>query len=486
MGWPEQPTVRQTTSPQRTADNDRTVMLTRGQPPDGTRIGAPDEEAPLQRGMRAVRHSAGGAADAADAVYGRIQRVTHAEGAGASGLAHVIEMNAVIAAGDLLITLALATSLFFSVQPNEARTKVALYLVITMVPFALLAPLIGPLLDRLRGGRRFAMALTALLRALLALVLAKTISSGSLAVYPAAFGCLAASKAYGVSRSAVIPRVLPQGATLVRANSRISMAALAATTIATPIGLGFKLIGAGWILGFAALLFFVGTWLAVRLPKHVDSNEGEVKAQLRKHDRGTDEEMAATMPDRRLRSVGASIILGLRANAALRACSGFVTLFFAFLVRQHALGGLRNLTAVGVIAAALTVGSAFGSVLGAWLKDRAPEAIITGVLAAIAVVAVVAAFFYGLPAVLALAALTGLAPALAKLSLDALIQRDVAEQVRASAFARTETWLQLAWVVGGGIGLLLPSNGVLGLSVLAAMLCVVALLTGKALVDLRG
>lgn len=133
----------------------------------------------MQRGLRAVRHSAGGAIDAADAVYGRIQRVTHAEGAGASGLAHVIEMNAVIAAGDLLITLALATSLFFSVQPNEARTKVALYLLVTMVPFALLAPLIGPLLDRLRGGRRFAMALTALVRALLALVLAKTLAGAA-------------------------------------------------------------------------------------------------------------------------------------------------------------------------------------------------------------------------------------------------------------------------------------------------------------------
>lgn len=304
-------------------------------------------------------------------------------------------------------------------------------------------------------------------------------------MYPAAFGCLIASKAYGVSRSAVIPRVLPAGATLVRANSRISIAALAATTIATPIGLGLKLIGAPWILGFAALLFFAGTWMAVRLPKFVDSNEGEVTAQLRKSDRGTDEKLAATMPDRRLRSVGPSIIMALRANAALRTCSGFMTLFFAFLVREHPIGGLKNLTAIGVIAAALAIGSGFGSVLGAWLKDRAPEAIVTGVLAAIAVVAVLAAFFYGLPAVLALALLTGLAPALAKLSLDALIQRDVVERVRASAFARTETWLQLAWVVGGAIGLVLPSNGVLGLSILAAMLCVVALLTVKALADLR-
>jgi hypothetical protein len=192
-----------------------------------TRLGAeaaasPEAAARAQRGpawMRqttgAVKHGADVGADVADAVYGRIQRITGAEGAGESGLSHVIELNAVVATGDLLITVALASSLFFSLQPDEARSKVALYLAVTMVPFVVLAPVIGPLLDRLRGGRRFAMATTALIRALLALVLAKTIASGSLAVYPAAFGCLAASRAYGVSRSAVIPRVLPSGTSLV-------------------------------------------------------------------------------------------------------------------------------------------------------------------------------------------------------------------------------------------------------------------------------
>ncbi|CAM5324175.1 hypothetical protein SALBM217S_01389 [Streptomyces griseoloalbus] len=49
-----------------------------------------------------------------------------------------------------------------------------------------------------------------------------------------------------------------------------------------------------------------------------------------------------------------------------------------------------------------------------------------------------------------LAAVAGFAHALAKLSLDALIQRDVPELVRTSAFARSETLLQMSWVLGGG------------------------------------
>ena len=72
--------------------------------------------------------------------------------------------------------------------------------------------------------------------------------------------------------------------------------------------------------------------------------------------------------------------------------------------------------------------------------------------------------FFGTVMVAALAATAGFSQALAKLSLDALIQRDVPEQVRTSAFARSETLLQMAWVVGGAIGIALPLNGALGMS----------------------
>jgi hypothetical protein len=455
--------------------------------PDGTAAATGSQEA-LRRGLRVVRQGAEGAERAAGAVYSRIQRVTTKDGAGPSGLAHVIEMSAVNSVGDVLVTLALANSLFFSVKPDEARTKVALYLLITMVPFTLLAPLIGPLLDRLRGGRRFAMALTALTRGLLALVMARTISGGGLALYPAAFGCLAASKAFGISRSAVIPRVLPEGTTLVRANSRISMSALAASTVFTPIALGLGKLGAPWPLGLAALVYFLQIWLAIRLPKLVDSNEGEVKARLRKRERGAPapEKAAAPARDRRLRSVGPSVVLALRVNTALRLFSGYFGIFMAFLVRRHPVGGLRDLTAIALIAALIALGSGIGSALGGWLKARAPEAIVTASLALSAVTAVIAAFFYGLPMVMVLAAIAGIAPALAKLSLDALIQRDTVEAVRTSAFARSETLLQLAWVVGGALALpLSATTGVIGISVLATGLSIVALITGKSLYDLR-
>src|SRR5476651_2172753 len=75
-------------------------------------------------------------------------RSTRADGADASGLASLIDLHAIQSAGDALLTVALANTLFFSVAVDQARTKVALYLLITMAPFAVIAPVIGPLLDR--------------------------------------------------------------------------------------------------------------------------------------------------------------------------------------------------------------------------------------------------------------------------------------------------------------------------------------------------
>jgi hypothetical protein len=57
-----------------------------------------------------------------------------------------------------------------------------------------------------------------------------------------------------------------------------------------------------------------------------------------------------------------------------------------------------------------------------------------------------------------------------KLSLDALVQRDVPERHRTSAFARSETLLQLSWVIGGFIGIALPLIPRVGLGVLAGLM----------------
>src|SRR3954468_18758724 len=131
------------------------------------------------------------------------RRWTHARGAGESGLARMSELGLVATAADTLVVTALAGTLFFSVSATAARERVATSLLVTMVPFVVLAPVIGPVLDRIRGGRRYAMATTMLGRAFLAWVMADAVAGGSTAfsLYLEAFGFLLLQKAYLVTRS---------------------------------------------------------------------------------------------------------------------------------------------------------------------------------------------------------------------------------------------------------------------------------------------
>jgi MFS family permease len=397
----------------------------------------------------------------------RIRRVTHAKGAGESGLGQLIELHGVNTAGDAMVAVALANTLFFSVPAGEARGRVALYLLITMAPFAVMAPIIGPLLDRFRHGRRWSIAVTMLARAFLAWVLAGAVGNESFSLYPAAFGCLVASKAYGVTRSATVPRLLPKGGTLVAVNSRISLAGIVSGAFGAGLAASISTLSLAWSLRVTFLVFCVGTVLALRLPARVDSTTGETLTTISLDDTG---------PIPRRTSVGSAVVIALRANGALRAFSGFLTMFFAFLLREHPIGGLRTTVAFGLVAAAAGLGSTVGTTIGSRLKAR-PDFVIAVVLTILTAAALAGAFAYGIVTVVAVAAAAGLTQSLGKLSLDAIVQRDVPEAVRTSAFARSETVLQLSWVVGGGIGIALPLNGRLGLSLAAAGLLAMLALT---------
>ncbi|UQI48402.1 MFS transporter [Streptomyces sp. HU2014] len=420
-----------------------------------------------------------------------VRKATHAHGAGESGLGKLIELHAVNSAGDMMITVALASTVFFSVPTDQARGRVALYLAVTMAPFALLAPVIGPLLDRLPHGRRAAMAGSMLTRALLALTMSGAVATGGLELYPAALGVLVASKAYGVVRSAVVPRLLPPRISLVKANSRVTLGGLAATGLAAPLGAGLHHFGPEYPLYGAFVVFVLGTVLSFSLPHKVDSAKGEARARLvsgepRQHHLRAPEGRWRPRRDREgrkdrkgrkerqprpgLRTVGSSVLHALQANSAIRVLSGFLTFFLAFLLRVHPLGGMGPAFSLGVVAVAAGGGNALGTAIGALLRSRGPEKTIALVLTVTMGVAVLSAALFSAFMLVVVAATAGIAQALSKQSLDSLIQRDVPEEVRTSAFARSETLLQMSWVVGGAIGILLPLHGVLGMAVAAGVL----------------
>jgi MFS family permease len=292
--------------------------------------------------------SANSAARGGRAAWRGLRTVTHARGAGESGLARVLELHLVAATADTLILTALASTIFFAVPTEQARGRVATSLLVTMVPFVVLAPLIGPLLDRFRRGRRYALATTMVIRAFLAWVMAgavggaaaKTVGGAvstqvAFSLYPAAFGFLVCQKAYIVTRAAALPRVLPQGTGLVAANSRISLAGVAATIVAAPLGTGLNTwLGPSVTLRLAFVVFAAGTALALALSPQVDSPDVHPAAGHPAAGRFAGSRFAGRTsrpgdvdhhfgPGRAARvRLGPRVVLGLRANAVLRAFTG--------------------------------------------------------------------------------------------------------------------------------------------------------------------
>jgi MFS family permease len=376
-------------------------------------------------------------------VFRFARRAASAEGAGASGLSRLIELHAFNAAGDAAIAISLAGTLFFA-NPGEARGQVALFLGLTMLPFAVVAPLIGPFLDRFSHGRRWAIGATMAIRAFLVWLMADAVASQSVLMYPTALGCLVASKAYGVTRAATVPRLLPPELTLVKANSRISLAGVVGAAVSAPMAGLASTFGSQWTLRYAFVVFAGATILAILLPARADASAGEQEVSLGGR--------------RRKLPLAGDVVFALRCNAGLRMVSGFLTMYLAFLLRQHPLPGWEHRTTLlmGLVIGAAGLGNTVGIAVASILRRLNPMVVVVVALVADAAAAVAAALFYGLVAAIALGMTAGVSQAMGKLALDATIQRDVPESHRTSAFARSETLLQLSWVIGGFTGIAVP------------------------------
>jgi len=104
---------------------------------------------------------------------------------------------------------------------------------------------------------------------------------GDWGLYPAALGSMVLSKSFTVLKSAMTPRVVPQGITLSKTNARLTVFGLAASVVfggaATGIGSVFGPAGALW---FTALICLLQGAQSMRIPAWVEITEGEIPATL--------------------------------------------------------------------------------------------------------------------------------------------------------------------------------------------------------------
>ena len=101
------------------------------------------------------------------------------------------------------------------------------------------------------------------------------------------------------------------------------------------------------------------------------------------------------------------------------------------------------------------LGNTLGILVASLAKKINPAVMVVVALLADIAVLVVAAVFYELFTLVALGLTAGLMQYLAKVSLDSTIQTGVPVRAHSSAFARGDTTLQMAWVIGGFLGVIL-------------------------------
>jgi MFS family permease len=494
----------------------------------------------------AVRSGARVGASAGRRTGGLVHRVTGASGAGRTGLSTLIELTAAGGAGDAFVAVSLAGTIFFSTSVDQARSKVVLFLLVTMAPFAVLAPFIGPALDRMRQGRRYLLAGTLLARGLLCWGMSAAINS-PVTLLPAAFGILVLQKAYGVARASITPRLLPAEITLVTANARSQLVALTASMLAGAVAAGIQVAGgAAWVLRAGTVIYLAAMVLALRLSDQVDAPldtavvppsgpaspagpatsaasagseapggtvpyewappggtvpyewappGGTIPYEAASrpggtipYEAGAPFERAALPPGaagepaeasgpaaprksrwRSLANVGPVVGEAMRGNAVLRAFSGYMVFFLAFLLRTEHFGVSHNF-ALGALVAAAAAGGLAAMAIGSLVKARAPQAILFAMLTLAPIVTAACAWFFSLEAAIAVVFTAALAAGLAKLSLDSTVQREIGEEIRSSAFAVSETLNQVSNVAGSLVGVFVSilNNGQVGLAIPAA------------------
>ncbi len=335
--------------------------------------------------------------------------------------------HALAAGADGLVTISLAGSLVFNLSPDASRTQVLLYLAVTMVPFTVLAPFVGPAVDRFRYGHRWLAAALLVMRALCALGMAFTLFD--LTLYLIALVLLMASKASSVVRQAIIPRLVDDPALLVRTNSAFARVSTVAGGVGGAVGAALlALSGAGGLpLAVAAVVFGAAGLVVLRLP--AARTGPPPPAEIEYAELHTP-----------------SIVVASSGMMALRAGVGYFVFLLAFALR-------RTNEPAWVYAAAMAaygIGSFLATVVAPVLRRRFREER----LMALAILLATAAAVLGVIGVnrrsLLVAAFTiGLAASMGRQVFDSLLQRVAPDALRGTAFARFETRFQLTWVIGG-------------------------------------
>jgi hypothetical protein len=367
------------------------------------------------------------------------------------GYRRLAESHAATVGGDTAFAVALAGTLFFTVPSTEARGNVALYLLLTLAPFAVVGPLLGRVFERSPGAYRSGLVLSSLLRAVVAFITIPVVDS--ILLFPMAFTLLILSRFYGISRSSVLPVVVRDAAELIDANARLARVGVLAGAVVVPIaGVLVAVLGAWPGLAMAMVLYLVSAITAAQLPP--------MPKDVR---RSGDRPRGAARPrlPRRVR-------LARFATAGVRLLNGYLLLLVAFAFRDSDAAVLSLTALIAAAGVGFYIAAVAAPVVGSFIRE---EPMVVTALAIEAMAAFITAQVFSLWAAMILVAAAGFAWGTAKFGFDGMLQGAVPAASRGWAFTISETVFQIAWVIGALIPVLpfwptelgLASAGVLAL-----------------------
>ena len=344
-------------------------------------------------------------------------------------------------AGETALTLALADSLFLSISPDAARTKVILFLAVSMAPFAIVAPFVGPLVDRIRGGQRMVVLLVAILRALVLIGMMQSLDS--LALFPLAFASLVLAKTYSIAKSSLVPTTISDPDGLVAANSKLGqVAGITGFIVVVPVGL-LQLISSQAALGFGVIAFLAAALNANRLPKSVVATTPADALET--------EELHSEV-----------VVAAANAMRVLRGIVGFMFFHLAFWLRREIAGTAWFGLAIGLSGLA-TLGANFA---GPYLRKKMQvQTMLLWSLISVAIVGIGSAWYGHITGGIVLAAVVNAAAAIGRLAFEATVQSGAPDANRGRAFSRFETQNQMAWVAGGLVPVIFAPAGWTGFAI---------------------
>ena len=371
------------------------------------------------------------------------------------GPAHVDRLtitHCVHAAGEAFFTVSMAGSIFFSVSPDAARPRVLLFLVVTLAPFLVMAPLVGPIVDRIHGGLASTMVGTFGVRAALALLLAENLRS--LFLFPLVFGILVVAKTYTVARNALVPSLVEHENDLVAANARLSRTATFAGGVAAGLAVALYAGTSGaWTLRVAALVYIGGIVAAWRV-------------------RAVAPRLEPVSRDAFVELVRPDVSGAVWDMMVLRAALGFALFQFGFSLRAEG----EPAWVLGVLLLANGTGGFVGTVVSPWLgRGRNERTMFTVALVGSALVALAAGIVFSRATLIVAIFVLGMSVSIGRRALDATIQRQAPHARSGQVYAGLETRLELAWVGAACLAVALRVATWIGMLALAIFLALVAI-----------